>query len=114
MIKVLNVKENNKYFEYAIHLINSEIVNKTCNVLIVIHGYGSGGMGGIMRAEIHKYLSNELKLKNILSFIKGEEWGETNTTKGLMCEFYPELLLNQNLQNYNNGVTVIWVTKENF
>ena len=39
----------------------------------------------------------------------GENWGETNETRKYMCQICPELILQENLQGLNSGVSVILV-----
>ena len=58
MIKVLNVKQNNRSSDYAQFLLDTEINDcKKLDVgdIVVIHGYGSHGKGGVMKDQIHEF-----------------------------------------------------------
>lgn len=112
MVKVINVKENNNSPEYAVFLLDSEINDSKSlgtNVIIVIHGYGSSGYGGVMKQEIFEFLQKAKKQKRIIDFVKGEEWGHLSEKVALICKHNPELILHSQIQNLNSGVTVVWV-----
>lgn len=115
MVKVLNVKQNNNSGEYAAFILDGCI--KDCKVLhddviIVIHGYGSHGKGGVIKQFILDYLQNAKKFKQIEDFVKGEEWSQTNPTVVHMCNNYPELILHSQLGQHNSGITIVWVRKK--
>lgn len=114
MIKVVNIKEHNPNNEYAVYLLDSEIndaKHTDINVLIVVHGYGSHGVGGLIKSSTMQYLKNARKQGVIVDFVPGELWCDTNDVKVQMCRLYPELILNNNLSFLNSGVSVVWVKK---
>ena len=110
MIRVVNIKKDNPNADYAMYLLDEEIKYSKAignRVIIVIHGYGSHGRGGIIKRELQSYLPH-LKRKNIIKdFVFGEKWGELNETKQLICKISPEIILHENLQSINSGVSVI-------
>ena len=112
MIRVINVKKDFPTTDYALYLIDQEIAySKAIGnlAIVVIHGYGSKGKGGVIKEAIKHYLP-ELKKKTIITdYIHGENWGETNPVRKKLCEICPELILHENLQCLNSGVTIIWV-----
>ena len=55
------------------------------------------------------YLPELKKKKIIQDFVLGENWGDTNLTKVRICEICPELILNENLQGLNSGVSVVLI-----
>lgn len=112
MIKVLNVKQNNTSGEYAVYLIDTEIVNSVrsgLNVLIVIHGYGSSGKGGVIKSQVTEYLQTAFKNKKIKAFVPGEQWSDFNLTVKQMQVLFPQLILHSQVKNLNSGISVVWV-----
>lgn len=114
MIKVVNIKQHNPNNEYAVYMLDCEINDAkvtNINVLIVVHGYGSHGVGGLIKTSTMQYLKNARKQGVIVDFVPGEFWCDTNEVKVQMCRLYPELILNNNLNFLNSGVSVVWVKK---
>lgn len=110
MIRVVNIKENNPNSDYALYLLDQEIKYSKAignRVVVVIHGYGSHGLGGEIKKAVKEYLPL-LKRKNIiLDYVFGENWGDLNETKNTICKVSPEIILHENLQSLNSGVSVI-------
>lgn len=110
MIRVVNIKEDNPNTDFAMYLLDQEIKYSKAignRVIVVIHGYGSHGQGGLIKSAIKTYLPNLKKNHYIKDFVFGENWGETNETKKLICSICPEAILNENLQGLNSGVSVV-------
>ena len=111
-MRVINIKEDNPNVDYAIYLFEKELEyshavgNKS---IIVIHGYGSHGVGGLIKQALKERLAVLKKHKKIEDYVSGEEWGEFNPIKQKMCAQCPELILNSNLQGLNSGVTVVLI-----
>lgn len=112
MIKLINVKKDNTSPDYAVHLVDEAI--KECkavniDVIIVIHGYGSSGVGGVIKQNVVQFLAEQKKFKKIKDFVLGENFSDLHDTVKQMQHKYPSLILNKQLQSYNSGVTVVWV-----
>ena len=59
MLRVINVKKDFPTVDYALYLIDQEIKYSKAigNIaIVVIHGYGSKGKGGVIKDAIKKYL----------------------------------------------------------
>lgn len=115
MISVINAKKDFPYPDYAVFLVEREIeLSEKLGVdaLIVIHGYGSHGKGGVIKKELHLKLKEFVKNKTIVSFFKGEQWGEHNEEVTALKKQEPELILHPLLNNLNSGVTVVWIRKK--
>lgn len=113
MLKVINLKEE-VGLESALLKLENEVVYakmEGIDVLIVIHGYGSHGQGGVIKTEVHKTLDTMLKHKKIFDFIPGEKWGEMREDRKYLQRNYPEIILQEQLINLNNGVTIILLKK---
>jgi len=73
----------------------------------LIHGYGSTGKGGGIRAESRKYLERLKSRSQIKDFIKGEDFSifDDKTLKAFMvCD---ELRRDSDLERHNNGITIV-------
>ena len=112
MTRVINIKKDFPTVDYALYLIDQEIKYSRVignRSIILIHGYGSHGQGGVIKEVVKKYLP-ELKKKHIITdYVFGENWGEMNKSKENMCRICPELILQENLQGLNSGVSVILI-----
>ena len=112
MIRVVNIKKDNPNSDYALFLIDEEIKYSRAvgnRAVVIIHGYGSHGTGGVIKDAVHHYLP-ELKKKHIISdYVFGENWGDTNPSKIHMCNVCPELILHENLRSLNSGVSIILI-----
>ena len=79
------------------------------NVAIIIHGYGSKGVGG----EIKKAVLDKLKLlkkhKKIADFYPSEKFSFTCKKYNFYTKKYPNLLLNEQTKNLNFGVTIVFL-----
>lgn len=109
-MRVINIKKDNPNSDYALFLIDEEIKYSKAignRSIIIIHGYGSHGRGGIIKESVKNYLPM-LKRKRVISeYVFGENWGDSNPIKNKICSISPELILHENLQNLNSGVSVI-------
>ena len=111
-MRVVNLKKDNQNADYALFLIDEEIrySKATGNrVILIIHGYGSHGQGGVIKNEVKKYLPKLKKANVIEDYVFGENWGNLNPTKSLIESIEPETILNQNLSQINSGVSVILI-----
>jgi hypothetical protein len=75
--------------------------------LKLIHGYGSGGVGGSLREGIRSSLRRRRKEGKIRSFVIGERWGVFDETARQILEECPELGKDSDLNNYNEGITIV-------
>ena len=57
--------------------------------------------------ECYEYLQS----KKIYDFIPGEKWGEMREDRKYLQRNYPEIILQEQLINLNNGVTIILLKK---
>lgn len=110
MIRVVNIKEDNPNTDYALFLLDEEIRYSRAignRVIVVIHGYGSHGQGGLIKDALKQYFPELKKKQYIKDFVYGENWGEFNETRKLICSICPEAILHENLQGLNSGVSVV-------
>lgn len=110
MIRVVNIKEDNPNSDYAMYLLDMEIKYSKAvgnRVIVAIHGYGSHGVGGAIKEAIKAYLPKLKKNKTITDYVFGENWGDTNETKNLICRIAPDAIVNEHLGSPNAGVSII-------
>lgn len=113
MIKLINLKEG-IYPDVATFLLVREIeIAKLSdvNAIIAIHGYGSHGTGGEIKQEVLRQLKLLKSGKQIVDFVKGEQWSENHKIYQDITTLEPELILHPHLANLNAGVTLVWVKK---
>lgn len=109
-MRIINIKENFPNVDYAKFILDQEIKYSKAignRVIIVIHGYGSHGHGGLIKMALKNYLPFLKKQHIITDFVFGENWGELNETKQLICTIAPDIMINDQVMNINSGVSVI-------
>ncbi len=111
-MRVVNIKRDNPNVDYALFLIDEEIKYSRAvgnRVIVIIHGYGSHGQGGAIRQGVKEYLPKLKKSGTIITYVFGENWGETNADVKEIERISPEIILNENLSSINSGVSVILI-----
>ena len=78
-------------------------------VLKVIHGYGSHGVGGAIKQEIHKRLKQMKSQKIITDYIPCEQWTPNNPKRAMVVKWSDELLADSDLRMLNSGVTIVLI-----
>ena len=78
-------------------------------VLKIIHGYGSGGRGGVLRTGLRKVFSEYQRVGDILGFASGEEFSIFHSVSLEMITSAPELRRDPDLERSNPGVSFIWI-----
>lgn len=79
------------------------------NALKVIHGYGSHGVGGAIKQEIHKRLKEMKAQKKIDDYIPCETWTQNNPKRDKAIKACNELLADSDLYMLNSGVTIVLI-----
>lgn len=78
-----------------------------CRVVKVIHGYGSSGKGGAIRADALKVLAEKKRLGQIRAFVPGEDFSVFSSDTRTMLELCPELRHDLDLTRQNHGITMV-------
>lgn len=73
----------------------------------VIHGYGSSGAGGALREALRRSLAKRKKEGRIRAFIAGEKWDLFDPVAREALDACPELARDNDLNRYNEGVTIV-------
>jgi len=78
-----------------------------CKALKVVHGYGSSGVGGVLKDAIRASLRKRRKEGRIRAFVPGEKWDCSDDTARQILDDCPELARDSDLGRYNEGITVV-------
>lgn len=111
-ISTLNTKTYPLACDEALATIQKEIEILSlsdCKVLKIIHGYGSSGVGGVIKKELSILLKDLCKQGKILDFVANERFVEPTAKYKRFTKLYPELILDSDLQNQNPGITLIFL-----
>lgn len=76
-------------------------------VLKIIHGYGSSGKGGKIRAACRKYLREAQERGEIAMWLPGERFSIFEEEARQMVQRCEALRQDPDREQYNNGVTFI-------
>ena len=111
-IETINIKEGFPPSDVAVANMEIEIDALKCSdvrALKVVHGYGSHGVGGEIRKLAHLRLKELKRQKKILDYIPCEKFGEAQKHSDFILNNFPELILDDDLKNYNSGITLVFL-----
>lgn len=116
MIKEINIKEDLPTVDLAVARIEQEIeVNKLFGeqVIKIIHGYGSSGVGGHIKVKLSTLLPLWKKSKYIYDYIKGENFTQITISNRRYSKKLKEILMQDEYFNsINKGVTILILRSE--
>lgn len=76
-------------------------------VLKVIHGYGSTGVGGVLRDAVRSSMRRRVKEGRVRAFLAAEKIESHGETCRLMLDACPRLARDRGFINRNAGVTFV-------
>jgi Smr domain len=109
-VRVLMIKAGMPTVEAARASLNTELDKAKragAIVLKIVHGYGASGVGGRLRDAIRSSLRRRRKEGKIRAFVTGENWATTQEESRQFLEECPQLMRDEDLNSYNEGIT--WV-----
>jgi hypothetical protein len=109
-LKEVNIKYDMPAAGDAIKRITFNIRNgKTLGFSAIkfIHGYGSSGKGGKIRSEAHRYLEDQKRRGYIRDYIPGDRFSIFDPATMEAFRFCEELRRDPDLEQHNNGVTIV-------
>lgn len=83
---------------------------KGVKIFKIIHGYGSTGKGGGLRAGLRSYLAQLKKANIIADFVAGEDWSVFNETTRKILDLDNSFRKDSDLDKMNAGITVIVIS----
>lgn len=113
-IETINIKQDYPPADVAVACMEIEIErlkNTDALALKVIHGYGSHGVGGEIKKQVHARLFALKKQKKILDYIPAEQFGYLARQDKYIQQNLEELVFDPDLKNYNNGITIVLLKK---
>ena len=104
----INIKEGMPIATDALHYLKTSM--ERCKkshygCVLVIHGYGSTGKGGVIHDKARQWLKAQERNGKIKAVIYGEDFSIFNAQARELKKLYPEL--DQLARVCNHGVTVV-------
>jgi len=106
----INIEEGLPTLEEARARLKSELAycqNRQAKAAKIIHGYGSSGVGGILRHGIRKSLISRRKEGLLRAVIFGENWNVFDSNTRAALEVCPDLTKDRDLCNSNPGISIV-------
>jgi hypothetical protein len=76
-------------------------------VLKIVHGYGSSGVGGVLRPVVRNYLRQLKEAGEIRLFVNGESFSSFDERSKALVPQAVQLLLDSDLGRGNKGITLV-------
>lgn len=85
----------------------AEARKKRVTVMKIVHGYGSSGVGGILRPVVRNFLRHAREKGDIRLFVTGESFSSFDQRSKDLIHQAPLLLLDSDLGGANKGITLV-------
>ena len=108
-IKIVNLEEGRPTARQMEHYLDRALAlahQDGTDLLKLIHGYGSKGVGGVLRDAARARLSRERSAGMIQDFIPGEDFRISNEATWALIKRAPELKQDRDLGRGNKGITI--------
>ena len=76
-------------------------------VLKLIHGYGSSGKGGAIRADVLAQLAQKKRAGQIKEFVRGEDFSPFDSAARAIIAACPSLSRDIDYSRANHGITMV-------
>ena len=109
-IKTIDLKSDMPSVNEALERLRREIASaqrEKIELLKVIHGYGSSGVGGDIRIAVQKRLHEMAEEGQIRGCIFGEDWGKGDEATWKLLRDRTELKEDPDLGRRNKGMTIV-------
>ena len=109
-VRVINLEEGFPTRDQACQKLEAALARARKDgvaVLKVIHGYGSTGVGGVLRFGIRSFLRQQKEKGEIAAFVNGESWSSFEVRSKMLLAKAPELVLDSDLGRANKGITLV-------
>ncbi|MDK9709291.1 MAG: Smr/MutS family protein [Desulforhopalus sp.] len=108
--KTVNLEVGRPVVEVALKrcrlALDEAIMNKV-SIMTLIHGYGSSGKGGAIRAECRNLLDYFKEKGMISDYIAGEDFHKKSGRVKALLRRYAQLAKDRNLNQGNQGITLV-------
>lgn len=109
-VKVVNLEDGRPTARQMEHHLERELhvaQQDGTQLLKLIHGYGSKGIGGVLRDACRDRLAKEKAAGKIGDFIPGEDYRISNENTWALLKRAPELKQDRDLGRGNKGITIV-------
>ncbi|HVO59854.1 MAG TPA: Smr/MutS family protein [Terriglobales bacterium] len=109
-IPIVNLEEGFPTRDEALRRLEAALARARqhkIRVLKIIHGYGSSGVGGILRPVVRNFLRQAKERGEIKLFVNGEGFSRFDSRSKKLIGRAAELLLDRDLGRGNRGVTFV-------
>ena len=109
-IKTINIKQGMPSVEQARARLQAELRGARENgveILKLVHGYGSSGVGGDLRISLQATLQRMAQQHEISDCIYGENWRTSDERSWELLKRMPELKSDSDLGKGNKGMTIV-------
>jgi len=109
-MKTVNLEEGMPEVHQALSRLDSELAKarkEGCDLIKLIHGYGSTGAGGDIRIAVQRKLRHMSDQGQIRGFIFGEDWSKSDELTWKLLNDHAELKQDRDLGKRNRGITVV-------
>ena len=109
-MSTINVEAGHPSAQQAITKLKNEILNARytgVRLLKIIHGWGSSGIGGVIRTECRKYLNGELAAKRIKNIVYGDVYSRDTEQGRLLLARFTTLQSSEVSDRTNPGITFV-------
>jgi len=110
LVRTINVKQEDVPAENAADRMETMVGNAKAagsKVVILIHGYGSAGLGGATRNAVRHRLARLLSERRVRTVIFGEDFGPSSSEAIRLASDHPVLLAPHVFGAQNEGVTIV-------
>ncbi|MGI6084498.1 MAG: Smr/MutS family protein [Acetivibrionales bacterium] len=106
---IINIEEGRPTADVAIKKLSSEIVRvkaQGARVVKIIHGYGSSGVGGVLKKVVRRELERMIKRGVIRLYVPGESFEIFYPDAIKLLDNCNALRTDRDLGRYNSGITM--------
>lgn len=108
-VQVVDLEDGMPFVAEAMERLNWIISTRkkdhATQCLLIIHGYGSHGVGGAIRAQARKRLDAQYKRRELKLVVYGENFNPCDKDSQVLLDKFPEL--KKMTDYFNHGVTIV-------
>lgn len=108
--KIINLESGMPTVEVARARLTNELITARMRgekAVKIIHGYGSTGKGGAIKADVHKFLAQKQRSGGLRGFVKGEDFSPFSEDSRRLTDILPELKKDRDYSRGNDGITIV-------
>lgn len=109
-IRIINLEEGHPKVNEALLRLDRAVADAGrdgTELIKLIHGYGSKGVGGRIKEEVANALARYKRSGLIRDFIPGEDFRVSNEPTWELLKRAPELKQDRDLSRNNRGITLV-------